>query len=512
MTLVSVIIPTFNRTSLLKKALQHLAQGSHIPDEVILVDDASPEPVADHIFPREFPFHLTILRHDQNYGAPAARNKGIRQAKGDILIFQDDDILADYNMVHYHIKIHQDHPEPFYSVMGRIYFDPDLCRNPLMHYLEEFGAFKGITKSPDKTLVNTGLISANFSMKRQWLQSQETLFDEHFPFNRNEDTEFGLRMMEKGLKLYFHIAPSARHHSPLDIDTFCKQLRQGGASKAYWSNKRPDDSQHCFRLAQAIHWKQYEPQLQQCFENHLETFGWNFLHQDVCQSSPLRFNAFKEFMDTTIGWIYYVSLADGWMSQIPGFQDISQHIIAAMNSSKEKEKIHHLHQAYSTHDHFFPMVLLWSSELTRKGEYPEALRVLTPFKDTLWGKIKLAELNHHCEQIETCFELIYDVLANTRNGKAIEIKQRTLVTQLLETMEKKKIHLEMEKLWPLVTEDDLIYIDFWKRRVKNPALVEDNPEIKQDVKINPLIHLNRLASLKNNLNQILEKIKNSYRL
>ena len=69
--------------------------------------------------------------------------------------------------------------------MGRIYFDPDLTRTPVLHFLEEYGCFKGIAKSPDKTRVTDGLISANYSLKRVFIEG-EKLFDESFPFNRNE--------------------------------------------------------------------------------------------------------------------------------------------------------------------------------------------------------------------------------------------------------------------------------------------------------------------------------------
>lgn len=88
---VSVIIPVYGRAAMLPKAVASaLAANGPIGVEVIVVDDGSPEPVADalHAMPAR------VLRLPSNAGASAARNAGLRLAHGRYLKFLDsDDVL-----------------------------------------------------------------------------------------------------------------------------------------------------------------------------------------------------------------------------------------------------------------------------------------------------------------------------------------------------------------------------------------------------------------------------------
>lgn len=91
--LVSVIIPTYGRSEFVIKAIQSIAAQTYDQVELIVVDDHSPEPVAP-VLERVDTSTLErarVLRHDENRGANAARNTGIRASNGDIVAFLDDD-------------------------------------------------------------------------------------------------------------------------------------------------------------------------------------------------------------------------------------------------------------------------------------------------------------------------------------------------------------------------------------------------------------------------------------
>jgi glycosyltransferase involved in cell wall biosynthesis len=92
---VSVIIPTFNRKESLRKTLDSLASQTWPADkfEVILVDDDSTDGTKE-ITLEDFPFPLRYF-WQTNQGDAAARNTGARQSRADILVFLDDDIVAD---------------------------------------------------------------------------------------------------------------------------------------------------------------------------------------------------------------------------------------------------------------------------------------------------------------------------------------------------------------------------------------------------------------------------------
>jgi glycosyltransferase involved in cell wall biosynthesis len=88
--LVSVILPTHNRSGLLVRAIRSVLGQTYANLELIVVDDASTDDTADVV--QSFgDARLRYLRLDRNSRAAAARNVGIRAARGELLAFQDDD-------------------------------------------------------------------------------------------------------------------------------------------------------------------------------------------------------------------------------------------------------------------------------------------------------------------------------------------------------------------------------------------------------------------------------------
>ncbi|OQK15343.1 glycosyl transferase [Methyloprofundus sedimenti] len=85
---ISLIIPTYNRCLLLKRALQSVLEQSRPPDEIIIVDDGSTDNTLD-MLNDEFP-QLTIIKQS-NKGVSTARNIGIQQSRGNWIAFLDSD-------------------------------------------------------------------------------------------------------------------------------------------------------------------------------------------------------------------------------------------------------------------------------------------------------------------------------------------------------------------------------------------------------------------------------------
>lgn len=90
MTLVSVIVPTHNRSSLLSRAINSVLKQSHRVLECIIVDDASSDNSAE-IVANFDDTRLVYLRHETSRGASAARNTGIAHSKAEMIAFLDDD-------------------------------------------------------------------------------------------------------------------------------------------------------------------------------------------------------------------------------------------------------------------------------------------------------------------------------------------------------------------------------------------------------------------------------------
>lgn len=96
MNLVSVIVPTYNRANFLPDLLESVRAQTNAPIEVLVVDDGSTDNTrsvirrcasdsGEEISVRYF--------YQSNQGAPAARNRGITEARGDFVQFLDSDDL-----------------------------------------------------------------------------------------------------------------------------------------------------------------------------------------------------------------------------------------------------------------------------------------------------------------------------------------------------------------------------------------------------------------------------------
>lgn len=97
--IISIIIPTYNRSRLIRRTINSLLAQTVLPDEVIIVDDGSTDDtksVAEEYI-RENPF-ITYIYAGKNAGAQHARNIGIKKAKGNyILLFDsDNELYQDY--------------------------------------------------------------------------------------------------------------------------------------------------------------------------------------------------------------------------------------------------------------------------------------------------------------------------------------------------------------------------------------------------------------------------------
>ncbi len=90
---LSVVIPVYNAAPWLPRCLDSLLAQDRLPDEILLVDDGSPDgrtgPLCDEYAARH-PGLIRVL-HFPNGGVGAARNRCVENARGDYLLFVDSD-------------------------------------------------------------------------------------------------------------------------------------------------------------------------------------------------------------------------------------------------------------------------------------------------------------------------------------------------------------------------------------------------------------------------------------
>lgn len=109
---VDVVIATYNRPDRLVRCLEALALQTYRDFGVVVVDDASPQPVDDAITAGlRTDLHMRVLRLDDNHGPGRARNVGVRQSGAELIAFVDDDVVADPALLANHVGAY-DRGEP----------------------------------------------------------------------------------------------------------------------------------------------------------------------------------------------------------------------------------------------------------------------------------------------------------------------------------------------------------------------------------------------------------------
>ena len=100
---ISVIIPTYNRYELLKRAITSVLEQSYSADEIIVVDDGSLDATSN--IQKDFPSINYI--YQKNSGVSAARNRGIKAAKNEWIAFLDSDDRWHKDKLQEHKSLHQ---------------------------------------------------------------------------------------------------------------------------------------------------------------------------------------------------------------------------------------------------------------------------------------------------------------------------------------------------------------------------------------------------------------------
>jgi len=89
--LVSVIIPTFNRSAMVVEAVESVLAQTCAELEIIVVDDGSTDDTRERLL--SYGQRLVLVVNEENQGVSAARNRGIRQSQGEFVALLDSDDL-----------------------------------------------------------------------------------------------------------------------------------------------------------------------------------------------------------------------------------------------------------------------------------------------------------------------------------------------------------------------------------------------------------------------------------
>jgi len=180
--MISVIIPTFNRSAFLKKAIESVLSQGYQDLELIVVDDGSeddtPEVVAN------FDFGIRYIKQ-KNKGPGAARNLGIKNSKGEFIAFLDSDDWWEKDKLGIQFKAMQENPEYAISHTEEAWYrNGELLNQKQKHKKHQGYIF-------DKCLPICA-VSMSTVMARREIFNEVGLFDEELPCC--EDYDFWLRV------------------------------------------------------------------------------------------------------------------------------------------------------------------------------------------------------------------------------------------------------------------------------------------------------------------------------
>ncbi len=248
--LLSVIIPTYSRSDILKKCLKALFHQT-LPKkdyEIIVVDDGSKDQTKATVKQFQKKYSNLYYLYQKNQGQGIARNIGLKKATGDVVVFIGDDIIAVQDFLSEHLRFHLRFSKENEAVLGLTLWHPKIHVNDFMRWMTNgssiFGRFGGhqfaYEKLEGKKEADFNFFyTSNISLKRALLEKYP--FDPDFSRYGWEDIELGYRLyLREGLRIYYNPAALGYHDHMMDEEVLVHRMRSIGASARMIHHRYPE--------------------------------------------------------------------------------------------------------------------------------------------------------------------------------------------------------------------------------------------------------------------------------
>lgn len=233
----SIVIPTYNRKSILEKCLEALFNQDYPNDkyEIVLIDDGSTDETDKMVASLDPPCRLRYVRNNKRIGVPKSRNRGIRLARGEYIICVDSDIIVVPEFAQEHLKYHQLYGDGI--VNGELIY---------ISSLEQVGKKrKGVWD-----ISFSSFDTANVSVRKKHIDKVGGFDVDLLPYGW-QDVELGYRLKKIGLKsrknpeaLGYHFRKWA---DTSNLDFLKEKELMRGMSGALYFKKHP-----CFKVKASV--------------------------------------------------------------------------------------------------------------------------------------------------------------------------------------------------------------------------------------------------------------------
>jgi peptidoglycan/xylan/chitin deacetylase (PgdA/CDA1 family)/glycosyltransferase involved in cell wall biosynthesis len=244
----SVVIPTYQRREVVLRTVCALNRQEFDGDfEVIVVVDGSCDGSADALRQIDARFQLTILEQP-NQGAASARNQGVAVARGEILLFLDDDMEAHPSLLAEHDRSHQEGAD---VVLGHIPLHPESPSGILTRGVKSWADHRAERLATvGEKLTLHDLLTGQLSLTRAVFYSIggfDTNFTHRGSFG-NEDVDFGYRLLLGGYKILFNTKAVSWQYYVVEPRQYLRQWRQAGRADVYFVRNHPEQASLIFAL------------------------------------------------------------------------------------------------------------------------------------------------------------------------------------------------------------------------------------------------------------------------
>lgn len=196
---ISVVIPYFNSSKTITRALKSICDQTVLPNEVIIIDDCSTETklineiIDSYIYNEKPKYNIVILHNSVNSGPGYSRNSGWEASKGKYVAFLDSDDSWHKEKLEIQLKFMNDNPDVYLTCHLDSYMESE-SRVTNAFDEEDIKAKKIILNK----LLFKNIISTRTVMLRQKKDSLKFHSDKYY----SEDYLLWLEILCSGEKIY----------------------------------------------------------------------------------------------------------------------------------------------------------------------------------------------------------------------------------------------------------------------------------------------------------------------
>lgn len=240
---VSVIIPTYNRSHLILSILDALELQTFKDFEVVISNDGSTDDTVQVIKnnQKKYNFDINIL-DNKNGGRAVSRNRGAEAAKGEVLVFFDDDVRPNPNCIKLHAEFHKEYINSLLD--GPYLFDLKIAKEKgdFQWYRSNLEMTWYVKNNQPVKKERAGLNGGNQSMPKA-LFWEVGGFDEQL--TDSEDFEFAFRAMHKyNYEIYFDYQTWVYHDDFKDFKQYFKRRMEANNSSKRLVGLFPEILEH----------------------------------------------------------------------------------------------------------------------------------------------------------------------------------------------------------------------------------------------------------------------------